>query len=210
MNYQLETNGVRNSNSDSDLASLRAEISSIKRKSSSVKSAVEGRGFNRETTRVDNTLQSYDNTDELSAISKYKNRSNSNVVKESVNDKSQQRPDVPRNSDSRAENLDTDSSKNENHQKLGNRYKPQANNSASIVDTTKFAGDSKAVKKVQIKNTKKSTRGMANHAIEMQPSNKVTKPKRRIFRKIDFYSVFVTLVTAGIIQGGLIYFFILR
>lgn len=213
MNYQTKTNGDVNSNSTSDFASLRAEISSVKRKNNAEKAVTENRGFNRETAVTASAQKIHNNVDGMNAMAKYKNRSNASIAKESVDmpgDKINQHIDFARNPDNRAENLDIDSTKNENRSKVSNRFKPQATANAGAVDPTKFVGDNKVTKKVQIKNNKKGTRGGTNHTIDMQTPNKVNKPRRGIFRKLDFYSVFVTLITVGLIQGGLIYFFILR
>ena len=213
MNYQTKTNGAGNSNSASEFDSLRAEISSVKKKNTAEKGAMENRGFNRETAVASNMQKLHNNIDGMNAMAKYKNRSSAGIAKESTEasgDKINQHTDFSRNSDNRTENLDIDSTKNENRPKLGNRYKPQANGNTGVVEPTKFVGDNKVTKKVQIKNNKKGTRGGTNHAIDMQAPNKVNKPRRCIFRKIDFYTVFVTLITVGLIQGGLIYFFILR
>lgn len=89
------------------------------------------------------------------------------------------------------------------------RSKPLGNKEVSsegVVVTT-----NKAVKKVQINQSKKSNaRGASTHQINMQNVNQPVKKRRGIFRKLDFYSVFITILVIGIIESALIYFLILR
>lgn len=190
-----------------EFASLKAEISKAKQGSTQISTpkdttkTTEDFSRNLKFNRAETGKDFIPQNEEGSSIAKYKNRGTVNGL---ANSNAEEKVGMNVNLGENVGRVNINNNKNN-----AMRSKPLTNN--EVAPEGLAINTNKAVKKVQINASKKSNaRGASTHQINMQNVNQPVKKRRGIFRKLDFYSVFITIIVIGIIESALIYFLILR